>query len=310
MITKTNPSIIDRFKGTAGKARLIECIARQPIVAGNLYIAEEIVKTGKLIEVTKGQIIIEQGNGDDDLYFLISGSVSIVVNKREVAVRDANTQLGEMAVVDTTAVRSATILAREHCTLLKVPELSISTIACKFPELWRHIAVAVCARLRERNQFHPPPNDEPVIFIGSSSEALDAATAINTALSGKPCITKLWTEGVFQASKTTIEDLWTATRDADFAVIVLSPDDVCISRGKKKYVPRDNAIFELGLFMGALGRNRAFIVTPDSNDLKIPTDLLGVTCMRYKENSSTTLGRRLQPVSKALWRVISELGPR
>ena len=44
----------------------------------------------------------------------------------------------------------------------------------------------------------------------------------------------------------------------DFAVLVLTPDDITLSRGTTIASPRDNAIFELGLFMGTNGRNRTF----------------------------------------------------
>src|SRR5262249_46203633 len=54
-------------------------------------------------------------------------------------------------------------------------------------------------------------------------------------------------------------------------------DDFTKSRGVETKSPRDNLIFELGLFMGALGRRRAFpIVAPGKNTaVKLPSDLLG-----------------------------------
>lgn len=49
-------------------------------------------------------------------------------------------------------------------------------------------------------------------------------------------------------------------------------------------------VFELGLFMGALSRDRTFVVVPHGVDLKIPTDLLGMTTLRYKRTPSLTQG--------------------
>jgi predicted nucleotide-binding protein len=46
----------------------------------------------------------------------------------------------------------------------------------------------------------------------------------------------------------------------DFAILVLTPDDLTQSRGKQQPSPRDNVVFELGLFIGALGRDRVFMV--------------------------------------------------
>lgn len=310
MFAKTSPSIICRFTGRNGKKRLIECLSQQPLIMGNESIAAALLKTGKLIEFEQGDEIIKQGNADNDVYLIIAGAVSISVNGREIASREANTHFGEMSLIDLTTTRAATVSTKEKSICLRVTESDFSSIANENPELWRRLAVTLSSRLRERNKFHSQPHIQPVIFIGSSSEALDAARAINSALLKKPVVTKIWTKGIFEASKTTIEDLLRIAGDSDFAIIVLSPDDVYVSRGKKKSVPRDNAVFELGLFMGALGRERAFIVTPKDNDLKIPTDLLGVTCLRFKMDGPETLGRKLQPVCKELYRLINNLGPR
>jgi predicted nucleotide-binding protein len=121
---------------------------------------------------------------------------------------------------------------------------------------------------------------------------------------------KLWTQGVFQLTQTTIEDLIRASSDCDFAALFLTPDDMTASRGRKTASPRDNVVFELGLFMGAIGRDRTFIVTPKNVDLKLPTDLLGVKRATYDSGHARHLGRRLRQVSRALWQRISALGPK
>ncbi len=78
-----------------------------------------------------------------------------------------------------------------------------------------------------------------------------------------------------------MEDLEQQISEADFAVLVGGPDDRVRSRGSERSVPRDNIVFELGLFMGALKRNRSFLLVPSGVDLKIPTDLLGLTPLKY-----------------------------
>jgi hypothetical protein len=46
---------------------------------------------------------------------------------------------------------------------------------------------------------------------------------------------------------------------------------------------RDNVVFELGLFVGGIGRDRTFIVVPDNTpDLRLPSDLAGVTVGTYE----------------------------
>src|SRR6187402_775414 len=43
--------------------------------------------------------------------------------------------------------------------------------------------------------------------------------------------------------------------------------------------PRDNVVFEAGLFGGVLGMRRTFILHATGS--KLPSDLLGLTCVRY-----------------------------
>lgn len=114
---------------------------------------------------------------------------------------------------------------------------------------------------------------------------------------------------VFECSQTTIEDLMRATTHTDFAILVLTADDVTRSRGNSKPCPRDNVVFELGLFMGAIGRPRTYIVAAKGVPLKIPTDLLGVTCLLYQHRRGRTLARNLQPVTTQLRKLIDKYGP-
>lgn len=61
--------------------------------------------------------------------------------------------------------------------------------------------------------------------------------------------------------------------------------------------PRDNVMFELGLFMGRLGRSRTFIVCNTSEQLRLPSDLAGVTIAKYDENRAD--GNLIASVSPA-----------
>ena len=65
--------------------------------------------------------------------------------------------------------------------------------------------------------------------------------------------------GTFKPSITFIEALEEELAQSDFAVLTLTPDDQTESRGKVSMAPRDNVLFELGLFMGRLGRNRTLL---------------------------------------------------
>ena len=127
----------------------------------------------------------------------------------------------------------------------------------------------------------------PTVFIASSTEGLEVTKAVRALLlqelRDEAKVTP-WTRE-FALSATYIESLEKASQDADFAVLVLTPDDIAISRTKKKPAPRDNVIFELGLFMGCLGRERCFIVNEKNPNLKLPTDLLGVNPATFSRST-------------------------
>jgi hypothetical protein len=122
---------------------------------------------------------------------------------------------------------------------------------------------------------------KPSLFIGSSLEGLDFARAVRSLLSQDAEVT-MWNEGFFGLGSTFIETLINALPRFDFAILVLTPDDLVNSREAKTFGPRDNVIFELGLFMGRLGRSRTFILHQADAKIKIPTDLSGMTTATYE----------------------------
>lgn len=124
---------------------------------------------------------------------------------------------------------------------------------------------------------------KPKIFIGSSVEGLNVAYAVQQNLTHDAEST-VWDQGLFELSKTTIETLENSLETTDFGIFVLSDDDISIMRDKKSSVVRDNVLFELGLFIGKLGRERVFFIIPDDTSLHIPTDLLGITPGKYNPN--------------------------
>ncbi len=120
----------------------------------------------------------------------------------------------------------------------------------------------------------------PTLFVGSSSEGLDLARAVRSLLTDDAVVT-LWNEGLFTLSNTFIESLVNVVPQFDFAAIVLTPDDLLKSRQLTALGPRDNVLFELGLFMGRLGRSRTFVIRPGGEQVKIPSDLAGLTAAIY-----------------------------
>ncbi|MFG1362367.1 TIR domain-containing protein [Xanthobacter versatilis] len=122
------------------------------------------------------------------------------------------------------------------------------------------------------------------MFIASSVDNLDLAYAAQEGLEHEVEPT-VWTQGVFQLSKSTMASLIDRLDENDFGLFVLSPSDTQTIKSEPKSVVRDNVIFELGLFIRKLGPERCFMIVPrNAEDPHLPTDLLGLTPAYFDAN--------------------------
>jgi hypothetical protein len=151
---------------------------------------------------------------------------------------------------------------------------------------------------------------KPRIFIGSSVEGLKIADAINLNLDHELEVI-LWRTGTFDLSSTAVDSLVSRSSDVDFALFVFSPDDVATIRSIQRKTVRDNVLFELGVFIGALGKNRCFVVKPRNVDLHFPTDLLGLTPADYEaERSDGDLAAAVNHACVQVKRMVEKVGLR
>jgi hypothetical protein len=114
-------------------------------------------------------------------------------------------------------------------------------------------------------------------------------------------------------------------QDFDFAIFVLGKDDPTISRDRFYYAPRDNVLFELGIFMGKLGRDhngryRTFVLAPKpwKTKLKVLSDFQGYTLHYHdppapgktKAERLANLGTVLKPIILTIKKQMQLSGPR
>lgn len=149
----------------------------------------------------------------------------------------------------------------------------------------------------------------PALFVGSSSEGLPIAKAIQVVLD-PVCEVELWTQGTFGLTQGTLESLVLAIPRFDFALLVLTADDVTVSRDKERAVARDNVLFELGLFIGSLSRDRTFMIFDRTKPPDLPTDLAGITAATFTPQSSGNLVAALGAPCTKIQAVVERLGVR
>jgi hypothetical protein len=128
--------------------------------------------------------------------------------------------------------------------------------------------------------------DKPRIFLGSSGKQQKLLQALTRGLEEIAHV-EPWTT-TFNPGTTTLGRLLELTREVDFAAFVFAQDDwtsatvpESAAPASAQASPRDNVVFEAGLFGGVLGMRRTFIL--HANGSKLPSDLLGLTSVRYAE---------------------------
>jgi CRP/FNR family cyclic AMP-dependent transcriptional regulator len=298
----------ERFEGD-NRPNLIDALKRQEFVGGETALAEAMAEQGQLLEFPKGHKIIVQGGEDNDIYLLVAGDVSIVIKGNEYTTRRAGQHVGEMAAIEPSQRRSADVVAHDTVVALKLTNAQFMKLGRSFPQIWLPIARELSRRLFQRNDLIPPPNEFPKLFIISSTEALTVAETIRASLE-RDVFSTVWNEGVFFAGGYSLEALEKAVSESDFAIAIAQPDDIIETRGSRQPTLRDNVLFELGLFMGKLGRHRALLIHPKVDGLKLPSDLQGLTLLRYVPGEPKDLPALLKSACDDIRTIVQNLGVR
>ncbi len=145
--------------------------------------------------------------------------------------------------------------------------------------------------------------DKPRIFLGSSGKQQKLLQALTRGLEDVAHV-EPWTTS-FNPGTTTLERLLELAREVDFAAFVFAHDDwTTISPPASDHAesgqasPRDNVVFEAGLFGAALGMRRTFILHASGS--KLPSNLLGLTCVRYDATTAAEMRVVNQKLRKAI----------
>ncbi|OWV79843.1 hypothetical protein ATY78_08845 [Rhizobium sp. R635] len=151
---------------------------------------------------------------------------------------------------------------------------------------------------------------KPNVFIGSSVEQKKIAELVQSLLDYdvNPIV---WTQDTFEPTQYPLESLEERLKRADFAILVCAPEveDRTIIRGTEFNAVRDNIVFELGLAIGRLGRDRTFLIAPRDIDLHLPSDLSGIQPETYNASMlATDPEAALGPACGKIKRAMSKKG--
>ena len=136
---------------------------------------------------------------------------------------------------------------------------------------------------RKAKKKLPPNND--VFIVHGHDEAMKQSVA--------RIIEKLGLNAVILHEKPnqgkTIIEKFTEHSNVGFAIVLLSPDDVFLpkdsSSDKKLFHARQNVIFELGFFIGKLGRDKVLSLYRRSDSFELPSDYSGVLFVPFDEHN-------------------------
>ncbi len=150
--------------------------------------------------------------------------------------------------------------------------------------------------------------DKPRIFLGSSGKQAKLLQSLTRGLEEVAQV-EPWTT-VFNPGTSTLDRLVELTGEVDFAAFVFAQDDWTSNSVPEadpaeagQASPRDNVVFEAGLFGGVLGMRRTFIL--HANGSKLPSDLLGLTCVRY---DVPTTPAEMKAINQKLRKAIEDEG--
>lgn len=301
--------MLQRFTGESGRRLRVQALLSQKLIAGNRELAEKLSDSAKFFEISKGQTLIEQNTADNDVYMIITGSFDVLINGRKIARRFPNDHVGEMAAIEMTQQRSASVIASEQSVVAQISEAEFSELGRQFPEIYLAVARELSRRLHQRNAHVAAARDRTKVFIISSVESLEVARIVQNSFAHDNFLPVLWTDGVFRVASYPMQSLIDEVTDSDFAIAIAHGDDTSSIRGKEWPVPRDNVIFELGLFMGHLGKDRAILMEPRDDGVKLPSDMTGITTIPYRYQVGRDSVAMMAPACNVLREHILRLGP-
>ena len=116
-------------------------------------VIERLLEHCRSKEYKAKEVIVHQGDPSEELLYIVSGSVSVMLEDAEgneivVAYLNAGSFVGEMGLFDENASRTALVRARSTSRIAQIGYTRLQSLEDLFPEILVLIASQMAARLR------------------------------------------------------------------------------------------------------------------------------------------------------------------
>lgn len=300
--------LAERFAGDDKRVTRVRALADQDLVTRD-EIAATLADAGEVRPIEQGETLILEDDVSDDVYFILAGVLQVRIGGRPVAKRARGTQVGDYSVLDPQRPRTATLTALKPVVVLKVPIDVHRSLLESNADMALAFARQLLARMDERNALIRKANEQPEVFVISSSEQAKIASEVQQRLQTAGIKSRIWSQGTFHISDYPLDALEEAIRTSDFTISIVAADDVVVSRGIENGAVRDNVQIEYGLSVGALGRKRSIILYDTTAQAKLSSDQAALTYVPFQSGSEDALIRSLEAAAATIADHVRQLGP-
>ena len=142
---------IDQFEGAQGKERLADALLSHELVGHNQALARKFADEAVVVEFKSGQTLLKQHDPASHVYLVLSGEVSVEVNGTRVTTSGPGVPIGEIALLDPSGGRSASVIAIAHTIVARVTQAQFEALAKEYPQVWHGVARHLARHVRRHN---------------------------------------------------------------------------------------------------------------------------------------------------------------
>lgn len=300
--------VTGKYDGAAGRRTLSRDLRRMILLEGSKVIAAEVAESAEVLHTEKGDTLIQEGDDDHDIYFVLSGRLQVSIRDREFAVIGPGAHVGEIALVNPNADRCATVRALQDTVTARLSAVAFKSIAERHQALWRRMSQVLGNHLSWNNQFLKRPNARPRVLVCASEIGLPFALAMKTQAADDAKIPAWTVETRCIETPDSLQPLQQALSEADLGVIVIAPGDLEFHADGGTLARK--VFLQCGICLGALGETRSIVVQPSDLSEDSPAAILGLTPLTYRLEPHEALRSDIESICSQLQAAITDLGSR